>query len=86
MAWIASLLLFAVLGAGAIGIAMYRRSIRADDVETRELPPDVLIALGRTTPHAETGAVPSATPMEPNPPSAPRLTLARGLCTRRASA
>jgi hypothetical protein len=47
MAWIASLLLFAVLGAGAIGIAMYRRSIRADDIETRELPPDVLIALGR---------------------------------------
>ena len=47
MAWVASLLLFAVLAAGAIGLALYRRSIHSDDVETRELPPDVLIALGR---------------------------------------
>ena len=47
MAWIASLFLFAVLGAGAIGIAMYRRSIREDDTPAQELPPDMLIALGR---------------------------------------
>jgi hypothetical protein len=47
MAWVASLLLFAVLAAAAVGLAWYRRSIRADDESARELPPDVLIALGR---------------------------------------
>ena len=47
MVWLASILLFVVLGAGAIGFVLYRRSFDADDSPAQELPPDMLIALGR---------------------------------------
>jgi hypothetical protein len=56
MAWVASILLVLVLGAGAVGVALYRRSIHGDDEPVRELPPDVLIALGRANDAARSRA------------------------------
>jgi hypothetical protein len=56
MAWVASILLVLVLGAAAVGLALYRRSIHADDEHVRELPPDMLIALGRANDAARSRA------------------------------
>jgi hypothetical protein len=47
MAWVASLLLLLLLGGGIAAMAVYRRSMRQDDSPVRELPPEMLIALGR---------------------------------------
>lgn len=47
MAWIASFLVFALLGGGLIGLAVIRRRLRDDDEAVRELPPDVLISIAR---------------------------------------
>lgn len=56
MAWVASILLMLVLGAAAVALALYRRSIHADDEPVRELPPDMLIALGRANDAARSRA------------------------------
>jgi hypothetical protein len=55
MAWVASLLLLLLLGGGIAAMAVYRRSIRQDDSLVRELPPEMLIALGRANEAARDG-------------------------------
>lgn len=64
MAWVASILLVLVLGAAAVAVALYRRSIQADDEPVRELPPDVLIALGRANDAARARAKPERGPTD----------------------
>ena len=47
MIWVASLLMFLVIGGGLVGVAVMRRKLR-DDAAVHELPPDVLIAIARS--------------------------------------
>jgi hypothetical protein len=69
MAWVASILLMLVLGAAAVGLALYRRSIHADDENVRELPPEMLIALGRANDAARGRAEPGQGPPDGRPPA-----------------
>ena len=48
MVWVASLLMFAAVGGGLIGIVVVRNKLRDDGSGVRELPPDVLIAMARS--------------------------------------
>ena len=48
MVWVASLLMFLIVGGGLIGIAVVRHKLRSDDPAVQELPPDVLIAMARS--------------------------------------
>ena len=48
MVWVASLLMFLIVGGGLIGIALVRHKLRSDDPAVQELPPDVLIAMARS--------------------------------------
>jgi hypothetical protein len=69
MAWVASILLVLVLGAAAVALALYRRSIHADDEQVRELPPDMLIALGRANDAARNRAETERGPADGQPPA-----------------
>jgi len=55
MALVASLLLVLVLAASVVALVVYRRSLRDDDTTSKELPPDLLIALGRAHDAARAG-------------------------------
>ncbi len=47
MVWVASLLVFVLIGGGLVAMAAVRRRLRDDDSEVRELPPDMLISIAR---------------------------------------
>jgi hypothetical protein len=70
MAWVASILLVLVLGAAGVAVALYRRSIHADDAQIQELPPDMLIALGRAKDAARSRAEPERGATDGQPPPA----------------
>ena len=48
MVWLASLLMFLVIGGGLVALAVFRHRLRNEDADVREIPPDVLIAMARS--------------------------------------